>query len=105
MRNALRKLSYKKHPGITEGGSFFGISGLLDLAFASLTGEDPTTYEQAVGGPNGLEWQQAIDLELRHMKDKTVWKIVKKSLVPPNRRLIGTKWVLKPSVTDVAAPE
>ena len=95
LRNALRKLSYEKHPGITEDGSFFGISGLLDLAFASLTGEDPTTYEQAVGGPNGLEWQQAIDLELRHMKDKTVWKIVKKSSVPPNRRLIGTKWVFK----------
>ena len=29
------------------------------------------------------------------MEEKGVWRVVKKSTVPPNRRLIGTKWVFK----------
>lgn len=81
------------NPLVPEDRTFFGV---LDLALANVeTGDDPITFEEALSGPNGSEGQEAIDLELRHMFDKGVWRIVKKATIPRNRRLIDTKWVFK----------
>jgi hypothetical protein len=40
-------------------------------------------------------WLKAIKLELMHMRNRGVWRVVKRCSVPPNRRLIGCKWIFK----------
>ena len=59
---------------------------------------EPQTFEEAWdhADPHDREkWREAIRKELKAMKERNVWRIVKKSEVPDGRRLIGHKWVFK----------
>ena len=42
-----------------------------------------------------LKWREAIVKEFKDMRGKGVWKKVKLSDIPKNKRLIGCRWVLK----------
>ena len=41
------------------------------------------------------KWRDAIRKEINDMTKREVWRKTKKSQIPSNRRLIGSKWVFK----------
>ena len=52
----------------------------------------PTSYIQAISGPEATEWRKAIQLEYDSLIENNTWKVVN---LPPNRKPLTTKWVLK----------
>ena len=71
---------------------------LSEIAFVSavtLGINKPKTFAEAMASPDREKWLEAIKLELRNMKKREVWKIVKLSTMPANRRMVGCKWVFK----------
>src|SRR5665213_3374868 len=57
--------------------------------------DDPATYQEALLRPDASSWQQAIESELKSLKDNDTWSIIPHHLVPDGRQLIGCKWVFK----------
>ena len=53
---------------------------------------EPTTFEEAVSGPDQVHWRRAIDAELASMKLRDVFRAAK---LPNGQRAIDTKWVFK----------
>uniref|UniRef100_A0AAV1TXN3 Reverse transcriptase Ty1/copia-type domain-containing protein n=1 Tax=Peronospora matthiolae TaxID=2874970 RepID=A0AAV1TXN3_9STRA len=53
---------------------------------------EPTTFEDAVGGPDQVHWRKAICAELDSMKLRGVFRATK---LPSGQHIIGTKWVFK----------
>ena len=62
-----------------------------NMAEASDTME-PTTYQEAVNGPDQIHWRNAIRDELKSMRLRNVFRATK---LPTGQRAIGTKWVFK----------
>jgi hypothetical protein len=59
---------------------------------------DPKTFDDAWNHPSMTErqgWREAIPKELKDMNTRNVWKKIKRDEVPPNKRLIGRKWIFK----------
>ena len=40
-------------------------------------------------------WREAIRKEYRDMNTRVVWKIIKRSMIPKDRRVVKSKWVFK----------
>ena len=58
--------------------------------------ENPLTYRQAWDHPcswQRAKWRESISKELRLMNECKVWKKVKLTDVPKDKRLITCKWV------------
>ena len=53
---------------------------------------EPTTFKDAVNGPDQTHWRKAICAELDSMKLRGVFRATK---LPPGQHTIGTKWVFK----------
>uniref|UniRef100_A0AAV1VAN2 Reverse transcriptase Ty1/copia-type domain-containing protein n=1 Tax=Peronospora matthiolae TaxID=2874970 RepID=A0AAV1VAN2_9STRA len=53
---------------------------------------EPSTFEEAVSGPDQVHWRKAIDAELDSMKLRGVFRAAK---LPNGQSAIGTKWVFK----------
>ena len=64
------------------------ISG-LSLSRSTMT--VPSTIKQALTGPDAHAWYQACQRELQAFKDHKTYRLVP---LPPNRRALGTRWVL-----------
>ena len=59
---------------------------------------DPVNYDKAWNHNNPTKrkmWRAGIQKELKSMKNKRVWKVIKKENIPLNHHLIGNKWVFK----------
>jgi hypothetical protein len=52
---------------------------------------DHPTLEEALSTSEAPEWQQAMLEELHSLDENNVWEL---SPAPPNRRVLGSKWVL-----------
>jgi hypothetical protein len=52
----------------------------------------PTTYDEAIAGPQKRQWEVAIADELRSMAINNVWELVD---CPQGANLISCKWVFK----------
>lgn len=59
---------------------------------------DPTTYEEAIKGPNSQKWIEAMKEEINMLEIFGTWEITK---LPPGEHAIGCKWVFK-TKTDQA---
>ena len=47
-------------------------------------------------GPDRKSWRKAIDEEYRKLKDKGVFRVIKrKKIIKMNRKMMRTKWVFK----------
>ncbi len=57
--------------------------------------EEPKTYHEAVHGPKGSKWKEAMQLEMKSLKDNNVWELV---TLPKDKKLVGSKWVYKVKV-------
>ena len=55
----------------------------------------PTSYEEAMSGPDAEHWQAAIQDEIASLKSCAVWKVIVASAIAPGAKAIPTKWVFK----------
>jgi hypothetical protein len=53
---------------------------------------EPTTFQDAVSGPDQVHWRKAIQAELKSMRLRGVFRAAK---LPNGHHAIGTKWVFK----------
>ncbi|KAG3048663.1 hypothetical protein PC122_g23768 [Phytophthora cactorum] len=53
---------------------------------------EPSTFQEAVSGPDQVHWRKAIRAELKSMRLRGVFRAAK---LPNGHRAIGTKWVFK----------
>ncbi|KAG3032285.1 hypothetical protein PC121_g24407 [Phytophthora cactorum] len=53
---------------------------------------EPSTFQEAVNGPDQVHWRRAIRAELKSMRLRGVFRVAK---LPNGQRAIGTKWVFK----------
>jgi hypothetical protein len=53
---------------------------------------DPTSYEEAKGGPNSSKWLEAMEDEMRLMSSNNVWDLEE---IPKGAKTVGCKWVYK----------
>uniref|UniRef100_A0AAV1UBG6 Reverse transcriptase Ty1/copia-type domain-containing protein n=1 Tax=Peronospora matthiolae TaxID=2874970 RepID=A0AAV1UBG6_9STRA len=53
---------------------------------------EPTTFKDAVGGPDQVHWRKAVCAELDSMKLRGVFRATK---LPAGQNTIGTKWLFK----------
>ena len=51
---------------------------------------EPTSSEEA--SPDSPKWMQAMETEMRSLKDNEVWELVE---LPAERKTVGSKWVYK----------
>lgn len=66
----------------------------LLVAEARLNG-DPTTFDEAVNGPDGAVWRAAIDTELAALLKNETWELVKRRNVPSDKRVLSCFYVFK----------
>uniref|UniRef100_A0AAV1THU1 Polyprotein n=1 Tax=Peronospora matthiolae TaxID=2874970 RepID=A0AAV1THU1_9STRA len=59
---------------------------------AAVDFSEPSTFEEAVSGPDQVHWRKAIDAELDSMKLRGVFRAAK---LTNGQSAIGTKWVFK----------
>ena len=53
---------------------------------------EPVSIEEATNCPDSSKWIQAMETEMKSLKDNDVWKLVD---LPPGKKAIGSKWVYK----------
>jgi Reverse transcriptase (RNA-dependent DNA polymerase) len=53
----------------------------------------PSTFRDAMSRKDKLQWTASMHVEFENMHDKDVWRIVKRTTVPPGRKIIGIRWV------------
>ena len=58
-------------------------------------GKVKTTQKEATTGPDAEHWKKAIEEEIQKWEQREVFKRVKISDVPKNKRLIGSRWVFE----------
>jgi hypothetical protein len=68
-------------------------AGTLRAASASTV--HPSTFREAVSGPNQLEWWAAIQKEYASLLGHETWEKVLQTDVPAGNHVIGCKWVFK----------
>ena len=62
-----------------------------DMVFYSVN-EDAITYEEAMSGENSAKWKEAMEKELKVLRDNNTWDEVQ---WPVNKKVIESKWVFK----------
>ena len=55
---------------------------------------EPKTFKESLLCSDSTNWWEAMTTEFRNMEEKGVWQIKPRTSVPPNRKLIGVRWVL-----------
>ena len=69
--------------------SYYGIP----VNYTNLTlAQEPTSYSEAVSSSDQTKWKQAMQTEIKSLKDNKVWDLVE---LPPGRKTVGSKWVYK----------
>lgn len=53
---------------------------------------EPKTYREAMNSPDACKWQEAIQRELKTLKNNNTWSICD---MPDNEKVISSKWVFK----------
>ena len=62
----------------------------VSVAFTEHT--DPSSVSEARSAPDRLEWENAMETEMRSLLSNKVWELVEP---PPNRKIVGSKRVFK----------
>ncbi|KAG3121027.1 hypothetical protein C6341_g27299 [Phytophthora cactorum] len=65
---------------------------LANAVEATVDLSEPSTFQEAVNGPDQVHWRKAIRAELKSMRLRGVFRAAK---LPNGQRAIGTKWVFK----------
>jgi hypothetical protein len=67
----------------------------------SSASSDPLTFDEAISGPNQLEWWAAIQREYRSLLDNGTWEVIHREDVPQGQHIIGCKWVFKTKANKI----
>ena len=59
---------------------------------ACFTTPEPKNINEALSGPEKVEWKNAIDEEMDSMNRNSVWELVKSN---PKQKVVGCKWVFR----------
>jgi hypothetical protein len=62
---------------------------------AQLAADAPTTFKQAVAGPDGPQWRAAAQKEYDTAVKMNTWVVIPHSQLPPGSNVITVKWVFK----------
>ena len=54
----------------------------------------PTSYTEAIRGPDSAKWQSSIKEENDSLRDRNVFKVMLKSDLPKDAKVLKAKWVL-----------
>nr|GEZ48348.1 hypothetical protein [Tanacetum cinerariifolium] len=54
--------------------------------------DEPANYKATLLDPESKKWLDAMNVEMKSMKDNDVWVLVE---LPPNARTVGSKWLFK----------
>ena len=57
--------------------------------------KDPTSVAEAKSTSDNLEWEEAMRAEMESLHSNEVWDLV---MPPPNRKIVGSKWIFKRKV-------
>ncbi|KAH9762947.1 hypothetical protein KPL70_001004 [Citrus sinensis] len=84
----------------------YGIADMISYALAvaeEVIGEEPVSYNQAMGSKVREKWLDAMNEEIISLKKNRTWILVKK---PQNKRLVSCKWTykIKEGTVDVEPP-
>ena len=66
-----------------------------NLMLLSTVQQDPSSVSEAKSSPDHVKWTDAMERELESLRSNEVWRLVEP---PPNRKIIGSKWVFKRKV-------
>ena len=69
--------------------------GSLEANFVSISNDDPTSFREAMAGPNAINWKSATDAEMSSLTQNKTWDLVD---LPAGKSVIGCKWVFKTKV-------
>jgi hypothetical protein len=72
------------------------LHGLVASANRHQLPPEPKTVEEALNGPHAEQWKEAIQKEYDALVERNTWELQE---LPPGRRAIGVKWVLKIKTT------
>lgn len=64
--------------------------GIVDQRWKDL--KDPLNIRQALASPDKVKWTEAMKTEMEVIESNNVFELAE---LPPNRKALGTKWVLK----------
>ena len=64
----------------------------MEQTHLSVVPTEPTSFEEAMSGPDCSNWRQAMDAEMQSLNSNDVWELVER---PPGRKIVGSKWVYK----------
>ncbi|KAI3505809.1 hypothetical protein L1887_28094 [Cichorium endivia] len=54
--------------------------------------DEPTSYQEAMAGPDAAKWKEAMESEMKSMYDNQVWNLVDQT---PGLKTVGCKWFFK----------
>lgn len=64
----------------------------MERSHLSEVQSEPVSIEEATTCPDSSKWMQAMETEMRSLKDNDVWELVD---LPAGRKTVGSKWVYK----------
>ncbi|CAI7847768.1 unnamed protein product [Closterium sp. NIES-53] len=79
-------------PRYTQSG--LQILGLVIAVHGTNTPKEPATVQQALGGEYKEKWREAMDRELKALKERNTWKVVPISMAQ-NKTILTGKWVFR----------
>ncbi|CAI7751833.1 unnamed protein product, partial [Closterium sp. NIES-53] len=79
-------------PRYTQSG--LQILGLVTAVHGTKTPKEPATVQQALGGKHREKWREAMDKELKALKEHNTWKVVPIG-VARNKTILTGKWVFR----------
>ena len=53
---------------------------------------DPSNLQQALQGPEAVQWKAALDSEYNSLIQNQTWQLVDR---PPNRSVVSCKWLFR----------
>ena len=92
MRHPLNEKNISENPTTNDVAEVVLVGG-TDESYKSLEGFNDAWYNK---NPKlRLKWREAIKKGFENMEKNHIWRVIKKTDVPENRRLLGAKWVFK----------
>ena len=53
---------------------------------------EPVSVTEVKSSPDKLKWERAMEAEMKSLETNKVWELVE---LPPNKKVIGSKWIFK----------
>ena len=83
-----------------EHQAALALSVSLDAAItsaATMTSYDkePNHYKEAMRAPDSAQWRAACDVEMKKLRERNCWTVVRRADIPKGTRVMGGRWTFK----------